>query len=393
MDNFFNSLNESVARITQETNKALRHIFGNQIKGTFLIEIKEKVLHTLGEEMFKYYDFSLSMEKSIQGTSSEMEYDVCRHIVGIHNFNLIFLGEDDRVQLERSSEYKDSLVRQVIENVKLRNYGSVYFRKQPLMKCENFIFYPLAYDCFVMTMRIFQILTEVKKIDIYYDFYVKMCNKTLAALSLLEDGFLDNTYPTFRGVLELFVKYLLTKNIPNILNEFNKFVEYDIQKTCGGVNYPEEFVGKYNKRLNIESANKIDYLQYGYVDFIPDYHKIVRNNPYSFNGVLRYLKAKSGKESKNFFNNIEAYYKLCHGFTHGSVGNVRYPLNHFFNITDMVGLIIQFLFKYVCQDYGKTEEINGINISEKYLRDFEKFQEKYNQRSTENFDLYYKNKR
>ena len=67
------------------------------------------------------------------------------------------------------------------------------------MKCENFIYDPLAYDCFVMAMRIFQILTEVKKIDIYYDFYVKMCNKTIAALSLLEDGFLDNTYPTFRG--------------------------------------------------------------------------------------------------------------------------------------------------------------------------------------------------
>ena len=47
MDNFFSSLNESVARINQETNKALRHIFGNQKKCTFLIEIKEKVLHTL----------------------------------------------------------------------------------------------------------------------------------------------------------------------------------------------------------------------------------------------------------------------------------------------------------------------------------------------------------
>lgn len=54
-------------------------------------------------------------------------------------------------------------------------------------------------------------------------------NKGLAALSLLEDNFLDNAYPICRGIIELYVQFLLLVNKPEAISTYDKFAKYDLE--------------------------------------------------------------------------------------------------------------------------------------------------------------------
>lgn len=126
MSQFQNSM-ESFIR---ENDKSLRSIFSGKIKGTFLTAIKVNVMQMLGPEIFKYYDMQLTNEKLVSTGFEKPDFDICHHIVGIHRSNLIFNTEEERLKKEKSIEYKNALVNDVITNIKLRQYGSVFFQKQ-----------------------------------------------------------------------------------------------------------------------------------------------------------------------------------------------------------------------------------------------------------------------
>lgn len=141
MSQFQNSM-ESFIR---ENDKSLRSIFSGKIKGTFLTAIKVNVMQMLGPEIFKYYDMQLTNEKLVSTGFEKPDFDICHHIVGIHRSNLIFNTEEERLKKEKSIEYKNALVNDVITNIKLRQYGSVFFQKQVISRGENFNYYPIIH--------------------------------------------------------------------------------------------------------------------------------------------------------------------------------------------------------------------------------------------------------
>ena len=81
---------------------------------------------------------------------------------------------------------------------------------------------------------------------------------------------------------------------------------------------------------------------------------------------------------------------MCHGYVHGSTIHVKYPLLQYFEISNMIYLVVKPVFTdiYRCLGIEMAEE-------DKFLlgivdRDFRKLDEQYGKRSTENFELYYK---
>ena len=281
----------------RDGDKAIRRIFGKHIKGNFLVEMKYLIIRT-HPEVIQYYDFQMNMEKVIAGDTAAFEYDICKMIIGCHSSNTIFLPDAERVKLEKSSDYKNKLANQVIENIKLRGYGSVFFRKQPIVPGELFINYNVPYDIFVVSIHINELL-QVKNKSKLFHFYATISNKALAALSLLEDNMLDNCYPICRVIIELYLKLLLLKNNPSLVTEHFKFANFEVRQACCEQEYPEEFNNLFQNRVNKGKTKKIDYLHYGWVDNIPDYHSNVKKQPYSINGILSYLQV--GEDADEYY--------------------------------------------------------------------------------------------
>ena len=82
---------QNVKEIEKDQNLALRNLFKNEIKPNFLIKIYNKVKEKLGNNLIKYYNLTLTLENSLSGNIDNIEYDICKMIVGIHKSNMIFV--------------------------------------------------------------------------------------------------------------------------------------------------------------------------------------------------------------------------------------------------------------------------------------------------------------
>ena len=190
--------------IVEQNDIALQHVFKGKIRGCFLIDIKNQVMKVLGwNNLIKYYDFSWSNEKIITGTGAAVEYDICRMIVGIHRANSIFLVNTEIRRNEKSKRYKQQLISETIEKIKLRLYGSAHFRNRLLFQGEEFIYYPLPYELFAMSIKMNELVMNVGKCSQLYYGVVYNC---ISALSLLEDNLLGTSYPLCRGAIGMYFK-------------------------------------------------------------------------------------------------------------------------------------------------------------------------------------------
>lgn len=385
---------QSFGKMQKEFDKALGHLFAGKIKANVLKDIKRRVQELLGEDIQKYFDFDLSTEKFVAGMddAATIDYEICRYIVGVHRSNLVFLSDSERVAKEKDTCYREQLVKDVIENIKLRPYAGVLFRKHPIMQGENFIYFPLPYDLFAISIRINNILsTNLSHSDPLRSIYAIIANKGLAALSMLEDNFLDNAYPICRGAMELYTKMLLLLNEPQAIDEFFKFSEYELRQSCCEQTYLNEFIILFDNRTKQTERNKVEYLHFGWVDKITDYHKIVHQKPYTINGIITYLRSKYKDTDKDFFYRFESLYKMCHGYTHGNINISKYPLLHYFEISIMLCYVLLHTYQIICEQYNESNSINDVDIIAKVEHDFEQVCKQYNQRSTEKFEMYYKN--
>lgn len=378
--------------LKRKSDKALQHKFSRRIKGNFLIATKESVMRQLGVEIVKYYDLTLTDEKLVSNGNEAVDYDICRHITGIHRSNLIFETIDKRKQMEGDAEYRKELVRSTINQVKLRSYGSAYFRLHPIMSGESFIFFPVPYYLFVLCIRMLEILNTEKAHQMScFSIITTIVNKGLAALSLLEDNFLDNAYPICRGIIELYVQLLLLGNKPEAISLYDKFAKYDLEKSCVSQSYSDEFNDLFLNRVNQSHKNKVDYLHFGWVDCVSDYHQIVKYRPYSINGIVTYLRSIYNQEDETFLNNLNELFKMCHGYTHGNIGHSRYPILHYFEISMMLYGTLSHTYLIVCEALKQDTKINDIDIVSELNQAYGILAQQYNKTTTENFEYYYQN--
>ena len=86
-----NNFPQIAERIQRQNNRSLKDLFKNDIRGSFLIDIKYRVFNVIAERFFELYDLRWSDERMVTGIGPEPEYDICKHIVGVHKANTIFL--------------------------------------------------------------------------------------------------------------------------------------------------------------------------------------------------------------------------------------------------------------------------------------------------------------
>ncbi|MBQ7788810.1 MAG: hypothetical protein IJ398_04055 [Clostridia bacterium] len=387
-DNFMANMDDMV----REHDKAIKRIFSGHIKGNFLIEMKHLV-QTKYLDVYKYYKWDFSTETIVKGSDNTLDFDVSRTIVGCHSSNIIFMDDSERVTLEKDDKYKNALAEQVIQNIRLRQYGSQFFRTNPILRGELFLAYNIPYDTFVMSVRTLEMINQNRKPNALMYYRSLIAKKALAALTLLEDGFLENCYPICRTAMELYIKLLLFMDYPNLVDEHQKFSHFEVIQSCCEQDYPDDFNELYKNRLCKGKTKKIDYLHYGWVDSIPNYHSVVTYQPYSINGLLNYLRLTHIDEEQDYFISLEYFYKMCHGYAHGNVNHSKYPLLHYFEISIMLHRVVSHMYSNMCQELEVDTVINGIDILEKAEKDYNVLIEQYNKRSTELFERHYQNRR
>lgn len=275
--------------IMEQNNNALKRMFQERIKGYFLINVKDQVIKALGfDNLTKYYDFRWSEEKLVTGIGGAAEYDICRIIVGIHKAKSIFLSKDEIRKNEKSNRYKKQLIVETIEKIRMRSYGSVYFRTMTLFRGEEFLYYPLTYELFVISVRMNRILTDGHVCGCHQLYYGVIYN-SISGLSLLEDNLLGTAYPLCRGAIEMYLKLLVLASRPELCIQYNKFRAFEVEYSCYRT-YPEDFNAMFKKRICKIAKSKADFLHFGWVDYIDGYHKVVKKSPYSVYGIIAFRR-------------------------------------------------------------------------------------------------------
>lgn len=376
-----------VRAIAEQNNVALERVFKGRIKGRFLIDIKDQVMKDLGlESLLKYYDFRWSDERMITGIGEAAEYDICRMIVGIHRAHSVFLSDDEIRKNERSRRYRQQLVLETMEKIRLRFYGSVYFRKNTLLHGEEFLHYPLPYELFAMSSKMSEMLMDGHIIHCGQLYYGVVYNG-LSALSLLEGNLLGTAYPLCRGAIEMYIKLLILNTRTEYYDWYEKFRMFEVEYSCRQA-YPEEFSALFEKRDCQDSKARADYLHFGWVDFIEGYHETVRKFPYSIYGIITFLKEKN-EDRILALERLESFYKSCHAYTHGSIQTAKYPVLHYFEISIMLYYVIRDTFLLICGEKGVEALVNGDDIISMIDRDFAVLYGQYEIRSTDLFERYY----
>ena len=148
MNNLFNSQVDSLKlakAITEENNKTIRQLFKDKINGSFLIRIKSEVLNKIGPDLFNYYSMNFNNAKIVTGRDETPEYDICRIIVGVHKHNSIFLTKEEIRNNEKDIDYQKRLVKEVIEKIQFRQFGSIFFRRNQLLLGDEFLYLSLIH--------------------------------------------------------------------------------------------------------------------------------------------------------------------------------------------------------------------------------------------------------
>lgn len=372
--------------INKESNKILKQLFKDKINGNFLIKIENKVIAELREQILNYYPDMFNSSAIVTGREETPEYDICRTIIGIHRHHSIFLTKEEIRSNEKNETYQKQLVEETIEKIKLRQYGSAFYRRKQLMIGDEFLYFPVPYDLFVICMKSIVLLSNRShRLTFTYN---AILNIALSALTLMENNFLSNAYPLCRGMIELYIQTLILQQHPEAKEAYFKFKDFEIEQSCCSQKYPDEFNKQYNKRKCSSSNNKVDFLHYGWLDSIISYDSTTKRK-YSIYGIFDYLKRESSNIPSDYLDNIMRLYKMCHGYTHGSAIYIKYPLLQYFEISMMIYYVVKNIFPEICSICDFDISNDNPNIMEILDRDFGILKEQYAIRSTENFDLYY----
>lgn len=385
-------MNQDLGKFVQDYKRNVRNVLGNlvgdKIKHNFLFEMCDFVQRSLGTDLFKYYQLALDEKSLAMGNqNSHMDFDIARHIIGIHRFNVALLDDAERVKLENSPEYRGILAEKAIFQIKLRNYGSYFFREHQVTVGEEFLFYPLAYKLFVLTTKAHEVLERREQnfsIDLLL---IDIFGKSLSALSLLEDGMYSSAYAICRGMIENFVRMLVLAKNQNVIPLYQKFVGFEVEKNQSDKEFSDEFLNLFESN-KFKTKNRQDFLYFGWVDAIPDYK--VKCKAYSFKGLMEYCKQCYENNVRDTIIGIEPLYKRCHSYTHGVISNTAFPILHYQEITTIIAYIIPVCFDYLCKIHNADSNINGFNLIDGVYDDLKEVLLKRNRFTTENFNKYYK---
>lgn len=368
---------------SKEYYRGLKEEFGNRIRGTFLIAVLDKAnnreeITGLIQFFYKKYCGNVFMLSAIV---DRLEHLICRVIIGAHHANTIFLTQEECSHKEKNLEYKESLVNQVVNMVSVPYHLQDFLRNHSfIVNCDGYGYYPAPYYLNVLCLKICELFANKKKLDYKTRLYAALTNNAIAALMLLDSGILDSAYMPCRRVIEMYAKIALLEKQPHLIESYKIFEQYAIDRMC---------YQKYGEKLNCcykqkkGKGTKPEYMHYGFVDTIEDYHDVVKMQPYTLNGIITYLLKDSSGGLKKSYRQLAIYYKVCNEYSHGNSIKSPYFILHYFELMMILGEIIPRVYEMYCNENQVPLVFAKTDILKCFEQEYALLKEQYDKKSTE----------
>lgn len=388
--------NRDIEKINEDIKKVvikeLKEHFKDKIKTSFLIARWENIRKNIN--INKYYQFTFNLFQ-VSG-DADFDFDIANHIVGIHTFNTIFLGEYEKGKLQNDKKYQEELEKSVISQIKLRMFGSLLFRNKKLLYAdEDYLYYPPVYNLHVLTFYLMRLIIEInstQKLKEIEKEYLGMLNmildKVRGVIALIDYNSLDSCYPIMRNLIESYVTYLSLRYSNSNIEKHKKFQDYKIMQNCNQP-LPEEFEKEYSQVSS--RVNKMDYLNYGWIDDIVELGYIKDKINYKFKELIDLvdLLIEKHKDIKGYGSELYDHYNKCHVFTHGNGLTFKYPILYIRDLCAGVGMVLL----GIAEEINKIKKIDlyeGIDIIKLTKDSLDELAKK--DYTTENLEGYYNNR-
>lgn len=411
MNNFFPGreieivISKDQERYNKIERKCLKSVFSNKIKVSFMFKVLSQIKKITNDykDILKCYNMASEANPLAFVTNGEnIEYDLCYHITGVHNFNMLLVEEHERGIKQESQKYIEEVANTVLIQVKLRLFGSSMFRYRKLLTSESYLYYPPVYSLFTLTNFLFYIYKKY-----YKDNEEKIeADKKSATLTALIDVILARSsavlatidydiyecgYPILRSIIETYLVYLLF-NLSNAkVDEYLKFNEYK-EKYDAEFRLPEEFEkGYYKKRKDV---NIISYLNYGWIDSIFDFEYLGIKKSYSLSDIVKVVNQLmyNDRRTKDYASKLEVYYKKCHYHSHSNISGFRFPIIYIMDLCKGLGEVLIGTANEIGKIFRipKFENIDLVKYARVSVDKLHKIRKELN---TEQLEKYYKNKK
>ncbi len=210
-------------QIRKQMDIELRERFKEIIQPSFLIKMKYYIMESseFNEIVREKYDPMGYIQRfDIDWVTVE---DVCKHIVGIHNYNM--LGEKNPSEFEdetrKGKPYMEKLKQQVLDNIKFREFG----------RCTSINkYYPYGYYPYLHAIRVTINFLLIQICRVYSESYDKVSEKeklrirtssdiyrrAKGILGLVDDNCTDACYGICRQIIELYAQYDVLMKYPMV---------------------------------------------------------------------------------------------------------------------------------------------------------------------------------
>ena len=137
----------------KEEIEALKKYFKDKIKISFMFKVLKQIKKMTNDykDILKYYPGYFRIDPiSTLLNLENIDLDLCNHITGVHSFNMLLTEEHERGAKQQSQKYIEEVANTVLEQVKVRQYGSMKFRRRKVFGNEDFFYYPPVYNLHVL---------------------------------------------------------------------------------------------------------------------------------------------------------------------------------------------------------------------------------------------------
>lgn len=369
-------INKNMKKLVDET---IRTSFRGIIQPSFLVKMKYYIMNSseflsIAKEKYDPMGVIGNNPFGIQSFDTDLVTveDVCKNIAYIHQYNMSIEKNpsDFEDETRGGRTYFEKLKKQVLENIKFRELGSSTFSKH-----YSFGYYPYLYALRV-TVHFFSIELD-KILGVHFAnatglerFRLRTISdifrRARGILGLMDDDCTDACYGICRQIIEFYAQYSILIRYPNAIEEYGKFVNYQLEYNTTK-KFPIEFEKKFYSKFKKDDENKpmkVKYLNYGWIDKIDEFGYI-DDKKYTIRELFEFIDLQNGLDKKKVKGGkiMEENYEKCSLLSHGNQVMLNVFLGNI-EIASYIFPVIEALAKDLRDMFDIPIEIEGINILE-----------------------------
>lgn len=188
----------------------------------------------------------------------------------------------------------------------------------------------------------------------------------------------------FKDKIKISFMFKVLKQIKKMANDYK--VHFDAE-----FKLPEEFEKEYLK--NGKDANKIAYLNYGWLASIFEFEYLGIKKSYNFSDVVKLVNQLIYKDRKikNYASNLDIYYKKCHYHSHANLYCFRFSIIYIMDLCKGLGEVLLGI-AYEINKIEKVDLFNGIDLVKNARMSVDRLHKMREDLTTEQLEKYYKNR-